>query len=911
MCWSREWINDIDMTRFDPYPIQFANIDRIECNNVVYNFDETGSGKTISAGLMALHYLHNNPPEKRVLVLTIPSLISSKQFEEDWYDKLPFKNPYVDGRIVFSNDVYSNINKYNGEWGMIILDEAHRYLQAEKRREALMGLSTDKLVFMTATPIKQLGYCDFRNYCDLAEKLLGYPVDCTWIDHIAREDRDPICSTFDVKSPVTRYFKDTITALEYVEGGKIDFKKTKSIRKVPEIWRYETHQKIPEMVSKILQIVRPDTGGCGKEKNRFVIFTRLIQDEAVLIEDYLRNDSEHFCEFSQATDAGEKLSYARVDGSTSTLYRVGDFSDNGDTKRLPDILIITYQIAEAGVNLPGYNYVINYHIPAYPSALEQRFGRIDRMGKKNGTHYAEIHMIFLLSKQEMETNKQNFYYAVFIYKHMLLSVIPAKNILLTKEIISEQQDELSLLQERYDALYEQCKTPDGIRKAIEELEEEANSELAQFCQGQELVPGEDKNMDEFQDEVLERLKELKNNLNKLDEKLGGAELEQLLEKIQDRIYYFGSDDQNGIDGVHTLDAIRNDSGTGCAEKIYELDEYKNYAEYFEKSIRTPLRLAEVRKTYKDRVEEFFEEQFMKSIKDKYGVEYGVEYGENNYVGTFEKIFTHDYKSLLMQELFADVQDAEKEDVRLFCDYCTKTWVETLPFFEMCKQYGKLLNDRIINERGSCHVLWSAYYELKEENMIPKRLADCDAQFETFLVRKVKKDIGNGWCSLDYEYECSNWFKLAFHCFQNSDKDGIMDLMLEYVEVCSDNSMENLERMKKLEEEIPKKIIWPALIDKFYDFFFTNDLFEFTTDLKRYSWRYYYKVKTWSCLLPRVSSGRGSKQMEISSDNGFNIKCRDFWTRCIFKLLMVGSNIRGCKFGSEEWLKDIRDTYKVP
>ena len=44
---NREWIKYLDPFKIELYPIQFANCDRLEKNEVVYIFDEVGSGKTI------------------------------------------------------------------------------------------------------------------------------------------------------------------------------------------------------------------------------------------------------------------------------------------------------------------------------------------------------------------------------------------------------------------------------------------------------------------------------------------------------------------------------------------------------------------------------------------------------------------------------------------------------------------------------------------------------------------------------------------------------------------------------------------------------------------------------------------------------------------------------------------------
>ena len=68
------------------------------------------------------------------------------------------------------------------------------------------------------------------------------------------------------------------------------------------------------------------------------------------------------------------MTYKIITGENS-----GELSQYSKKENLPTVLILTYQIAEQGVNLPGFDHIINYNIPAFPSSLEQRMGRIDRM----------------------------------------------------------------------------------------------------------------------------------------------------------------------------------------------------------------------------------------------------------------------------------------------------------------------------------------------------------------------------------------------------------------------------------------------------------------------------------------------------------------------------------------------------
>lgn len=83
--------------------------------------------------------------------------------------------------------------------------------------------------------------------------------------------------------------------------------------------------------------------------------------------------------------------------------------------------------------MPGFNYVVNYHVSSFPSALEQRFGRIDRMSQE--ALFEEINMCFLISEDTWDTNTGNFYCAVSIYLINLITYLPSKNTIISEEII--------------------------------------------------------------------------------------------------------------------------------------------------------------------------------------------------------------------------------------------------------------------------------------------------------------------------------------------------------------------------------------------------------------------------------------------------------------------------------------------
>ncbi len=425
--WFNEygWISALDGDKVDILPLQFANCQRLRRHSAVYIFDEVGCGKTISSGLMALDYLYNHP-NKKVLIITTTSLAKANilepygQFLKDWYTKLPFKQFHMENRIEIINQHYSNIEKKTKEsYGLIIIDEAHLFLNPETLRyQNLIQLKGDKLLILTATPIKS-GLKDLDTYTQIAKNIVGAEyVQEDWKKALYPQNNQLICNTFDLTSPVTRYFKDIFMGV-HLEG----YQKTKAKRLVPELWEYSGYSKEQALLDHIHAALEQN------RESRFIVFVRYIQDEAWKIRDLFLQPKNGFEEYESATSPTAKTLQVISGANAYKLENCKGYSN------LPTVAIITYQIAEQGVNMPGYNYVVNYHIPAYPSALEQRFGRIDRMGKK-GSQFEDIHMSVLLSNR-FDHDSINFYNAARIYITNMLSCIPAKNTILTKEFIDQ------------------------------------------------------------------------------------------------------------------------------------------------------------------------------------------------------------------------------------------------------------------------------------------------------------------------------------------------------------------------------------------------------------------------------------------------------------------------------------------
>lgn len=467
MEWSYDWLSDVRM-RYTldlssvpkedrkkyivPKPLQFANIKRLENGkDVFFVFDEAGGGKTLISGLMASHYLYNNP-NKDVLVLTTNAMVYGGQFKNEWINKLPQMKEYFEGtlektsRVTICNHHISNIQKIADSinttrggkpFGLIIIDEAQVFYSADMFEKvkagdyhsslgALFSLSAEKVVFLTATPYGKLQggaitekTCDLDFFADLGACITNGKVDRAELiaasmsltatnNGIGKTKDSLICSQFDLDLPVTRYFKDTVEAIAtpgYVrEEAKWEF---------PEKWEYYDGEKENCIVDNILSLLSEN------DEHKFIIFTDRIEKELRSLADLLK-----LCKLPQGVDS--------IYGSDPMKdSKLEEYSKPENVR--PTVLIISEKIGEVGINLPGYDYVINAHIPPTYRALEQRIGRVDRMNSKS----AEIiHMVYPVPADDTDNiNYKNYVGLVDVFARHILGGIPCKNAILTKEML--------------------------------------------------------------------------------------------------------------------------------------------------------------------------------------------------------------------------------------------------------------------------------------------------------------------------------------------------------------------------------------------------------------------------------------------------------------------------------------------
>lgn len=453
------------------YPLQLANVERLEKNDTVFIFDEVGCGKTISSGLMALSFLEKYK-DKKVLVITINSLVKTGQFRNDWFNRLPFTEEQKN-RITVINDHVRRIQEAGKEnWGLIIVDEAQLFLSdgITGKWEALKSLNGEKVVFLTATPIRK-SENDLEEYIRIASGILKkeyvkaagneYPKEL-WEEKIREflsvsivgkeATEENVCARFEPSYPVTRYFKDTVRFLEKVgdnDGAAASFEpKNKSKRRFAMIWSVEdnsvgrTMTKEECLFAHIQNVLKEDN------RHHFVVFA--MKQQAMELGEYF--GERGFTDYYKKTNNDDKT-YRVITGDNSEEF--GAFKGRNSAGN-PTVLFVNYQVAEQGLNLPGFDYVVNFQISRFPSRLEQRFGRIDRLDKSGNGLYDTINVCYVLDSW-FDSSTRNFYKAAEAYLESVIPFLPSRNMILTRDILSYLEDDSEVTKKLLSEIWDKLK----------------------------------------------------------------------------------------------------------------------------------------------------------------------------------------------------------------------------------------------------------------------------------------------------------------------------------------------------------------------------------------------------------------------------------------------------------------------
>lgn len=419
--------------------------------------DEVGLGKTITAGMVLKECIVRGFV-RRALILTPPSLVN--QWKEEMSTKFDIDLTEVSKETewehtnlaIASIDKVKNFNTSTNEfkhskaheiyWDMIIIDEAHKLKDKNTFRWKFVDrLQKKRLLLLTATPFQNdmielynllallrrghLGtISEFRsnflvegderkplNPAELKRKLsevmirrrrdevrgIRYmkripkikSINLNWMEKRAYEgvadllllhyydfNGDPINTNLAMYSILPKITSSSKSSIEFLENLITNPKYHHTTQKLAKelVWQFKNitqDTKIDSLIELVNEINRKDRG------TKILIYTKH-PVTLKYISDILGKQKFKITEFRGGLTNDEKTK------------RIQEFKDK------TQILISTETGAE-GLNFQFCSNLINYDLPWNPMAVEQRIGRLDRIGQKK-----DICVYSLATKGTME-----------------------------------------------------------------------------------------------------------------------------------------------------------------------------------------------------------------------------------------------------------------------------------------------------------------------------------------------------------------------------------------------------------------------------------------------------------------------------------------------------------------------------
>ena len=383
--------------------------------------DEVGLGKTIEAGLI-LHRLHLTGRAARILILLPEALVNQwfvellrrfnllfSIFDEDRCESIVEHdgeaNPFLDSQLVLCDVAFLSKNPdrarqaVDAGWDLLVVDEAHhlewsptlagdQYLLVEQ-----LAKRTPGLLLLTATP-QQLGpeghfarlrLLDPDRYSDLAKFL----EEAEHYEQVARAlDRllagEPLSAAdrklFSSQSPRVAAHLDGSSdglvneLLDAFGTGRVMFRNTRAAL-----------TGFPKRKAHLVELAgEEDTGAKVKW---LAAFLKKHAREKVLLICKTRPLVEEIAELLQreiAVNAGvfhEGLTLLQRDRNAAY------FSEEDGAR-----VLLCSEIGSEGRNFQFAHHLVLFDLPENPELLEQRIGRLDRIGQTATIH---IHVPFL------------------------------------------------------------------------------------------------------------------------------------------------------------------------------------------------------------------------------------------------------------------------------------------------------------------------------------------------------------------------------------------------------------------------------------------------------------------------------------------------------------------------------------
>ena len=349
--------------------------------------DETGLGKTIEAGLI-LHRLLVTSQISRVLIIVPDALVHQwfielyrkfsllfRIFDETYLTEAaatePDMNPFLldqqgicaESFISASDHVKKTLIRAG--WDMVVMDEAHHMAEDSPLYQFMVGLDVETrgMMLLTATPeqmglenhfaqLKLLDPWRYHDFSAFAAELEGHKA-------VAQQVREKLDRG-----------ESAASLLDAFGPGRVIFRnRRRSIKGFPE----REVSLIPLEGTSPLE----DDSSDDPKIACLAQLCRTLKPEKILV---ICRSRQTATTVVQGLEAHIRVDAARFDESMDLLARdrqAAWFADPEGAR-----LLVCSEIGSEGRNFQFVHHLFLYDLPVNPELLEQRIGRVDRIGQK-------------------------------------------------------------------------------------------------------------------------------------------------------------------------------------------------------------------------------------------------------------------------------------------------------------------------------------------------------------------------------------------------------------------------------------------------------------------------------------------------------------------------------------------------
>lgn len=444
--------------RIDLIPHQLYIADEVSSRQAprVLLSDEVGLGKTIEACLI-LHRLLISGRASRVLIVVPESLVHQWFVElyrrfTLWFNIYDEErsvaiegedenvNPFLDDQLVLCSQEFLTSSPKRARqvidagWDLLVVDEAHHLewnpeeASPAYRLVELLSKRSDGLLLLTATP-EQLGkvghfarlrlldpdrYNDFEAYseeedyqviADVAEKLLqGNELDDTdaqvLIARFGEDEAERVQKRIEAISAGDADKRQQMVEdlLDLHGPGRVLFRNTRSAikgfpKRVPHLYALEADQKWLDVVAKEFDPAEEPKYDFEKDPRMdwLVDWIKGLKGEKALL---ICRTKEKALALDAALKKRMTVKVGVFHEDLSLVQRDRNaawFAEEDGAQ-----LLLCSEIGSEGRNFQFAHNLVLFDLPLHPELLEQRIGRLDRIGQKNDI---QIHIPYLVGSR--------------------------------------------------------------------------------------------------------------------------------------------------------------------------------------------------------------------------------------------------------------------------------------------------------------------------------------------------------------------------------------------------------------------------------------------------------------------------------------------------------------------------------